>query len=454
MRADTSFALLALCFGLLFLLSTPPGQVPDGQQHFFHAYQLSTGQWLPDRSHDSVGGILPRDLATISKLVPRGIYGRQQRPADILELALAERPRDYAQHTTFIRFPNMALNVPFLYLPQALGITIGERFGLSVVGLHYLARLFNLLVWTAVMLLAVRAIPMAKWLMMLIALTPMSLFLATSTSADALVYSLCFLFVGTVMRHVFAEGPLGGGALVLLLLLCIVVTLTKIVYIALLLLLLLIPRTRFASNRRYAGFVMLCFGVAGLAAVWWSTMVLHLYVPGGNPGGPADPEAQIGFILSNPKLYLSIVATTVVSQFVYQARLLIGVLGWLDTPMPPWLYVAYYAVIPVVSILDRTTGVRLDLVQKSIVLAACAAGFLLVLTSLYLKWTPVGSPVIIGVQGRYFIPLSFLFWLLLYRLPVLGEQGAPRALGLSVTLFCTVALSFVSWLLLNRYYLI
>ena len=62
--------------------------------------------------------------------------------------------------------------------------------------------------------------------------------------------------------------------------------------------------------------------------------------------------------------------------------------------------------------------------------------------------------MIIGVQGRYFIPLSFLFWLLLYRLPVFGEQGAPRALGLSVTLFCTVALSFVSWLLLNRYYLI
>ena len=34
---------------------------------------------------------------------------------------------------------------------------------------------------------------------------------------------------------------------------------------------------------------------------------------------------------------------------------------------------------------------------------------ILISTSLYLQWTPVGKNLIIGIQGRYFLPLVMLF---------------------------------------------
>ena len=453
MRPESTFVMLALCFGLLFLLFTPPAQAPDETEHFFRAYQVSTGVWIPIRDNNLVGGPLPKDLAVISKMVPRGIKGRQQHPADVLKMIQATRSIAQSEPTMFIRFPNMALNFPLLYLPQALGITIGKAFNVSPVALNYLARLTNLLIWIVVVFFAIKTIPISKWLMLMVALTPMSLFLATSTSADTLTYGLCFFFIATVMNLAFGQASLSKQSLIWLLTLCVLVALSKMVYIVLVLLILLISASKFKTYKRYLAYTLSCFGLAIAAALLWSGVVLDLYLPA-NPDELPDPRAQVNFVLSEPLRYLSIFFSTVADRFGIIARQLIGVLGWLDTPLPQWLYLLSYVAIGFVSLFDQTPDIRLRFWPKFVILVVVIVGVFLVFTGLYVKWTSVGSTAITGVQGRMFTPLFFLFWLLFYRLSVSEERTSHQYLSLSVIIYCAIALSYVSWLLLNRYYIL
>ena len=443
--------MLAACFGLLFVVFTPPGQSADDAEHFFRAYQVATGGWVASRENNLVGGPLPEDLAVIAKLIPRGINGRRQNPADILKIVHFDRSPAQSGQTMFIGFPNMAKNIPLLYLPQALGITFGKALDASPIALNYLARFGNLLVWIAVVFTAIKTIPMAKWLLLAVALTPMSLFLATSMSADTMTYGLCFLFIALVMKLAFGRPAVTMQSLLLLLTLCALVALSKVVYVVLIFLVLLIPRSKFTSNRRYLAFMGLCFGLGIGMALSWSAVVINLHVPA-NPGQTADPSAQIAFILSEPLRYLAIFASAVFNGFSELARQLIGVLGWLDTRLPSWFYLASYAAIGLISLFDQTAEVELNVLSKLIILAVFSAGTLLVFTGLYINWTPVGGTVILGVQGRYFIPLSLLFWLSFYRLTGFDKRIPRRCVGLFVVVFYSAMLSYVSWLLLHRYY--
>lgn len=433
------------------MLFTPPGQAPDDPEHFFRAYHIATGHWSAVRRDDRVGGELPQDLAVIHRAVARGIFGRQQRPEDIVRAIHFDRQPAQAAVTMFIEFPNMALNFPVLYLPQALGISIGRAFDASPITLHYLGRLANLLVWIAVVFCAIKILPMTKWLMLLVALTPISLFLAASVSADALTYGLSFLFIAAVLNLAYGTEELTFRSRLLLLLLSTLVALSKFVYIALIPLVLLVPRTKFRSIQSCILFMTLCIGSALIASLIWSNLMLDLYVPA-SPEQAPNPKAQINFILSQPLDYLSILFFSVVDRSDFIARQLIGKLGWLDTPLPTWIYVLSYIVLAATTVVDQTQGIRLNFYSKLLIVVVIVLGTVLIFTGLYIKWTSVEGNMIMGVQGRYFIPLFFLFWLLFYRLKITEGRTWARYPGLLALIYTPMVLLYTSSLLLNRYY--
>jgi len=56
------FLFLGGVFGIIFLLVTPPFQVPDEYQHFLHAYHFSQGKWKAETVNGWVGGYFPESL--------------------------------------------------------------------------------------------------------------------------------------------------------------------------------------------------------------------------------------------------------------------------------------------------------------------------------------------------------------------------------------------------------
>lgn len=70
----------------------------------------------------------------------------------------------------------------------------------------------------------------------------------------------------------------------------------------------------------------------------------------------------------------------------------------------------------------------------------------------YLTWTPVGGPVVQGVQGRYFLPLAML---LSAAAPMLGTArlALRRILVAAVAIFPAYSLGTALLAVIARYYL-
>ena len=71
---------------------------------------------------------------------------------------------------------------------------------------------------------------------------------------------------------------------------------------------------------------------------------------------------------------------------------------------------------------DDMSGIRLDLPVKSILGGVSLLVFALIFVTLYGQWTAYGYDKILGVQGRYFLPL--LFPLILALKPKRFVEGA------------------------------
>ena len=61
------FVVTGVFFGLAMIFITPPFQVPDEINHWYRAYQISTGQLLAEMQDNRLGGHLPNGVIEITQ---------------------------------------------------------------------------------------------------------------------------------------------------------------------------------------------------------------------------------------------------------------------------------------------------------------------------------------------------------------------------------------------------
>src|SRR5262249_581450 len=137
----------------------------------------------------------------------------------------------------FIPFANTSVHSPLPYIAQGFGINVVRIFTSSALAISYGGRFGNLLATLGLFFLPTRTTPIFKWTFVLLALTPMSLFLMASMSADAFTNGISFLFIASVFRLAFGlPEPPTRRALVNLFLAAVGVGLAKQMYYPLVLL--------------------------------------------------------------------------------------------------------------------------------------------------------------------------------------------------------------------------
>lgn len=416
-RPRLPFLRLWLCLGLLTVISmvfvTPPFQVPDEAQHFFRAYQISEGTLTGEVKGGSSGGSLPSSLSTLV----RRFLGTTAIHADVrpvgpqpLSATLAALAQPLDPHVReFTVFSGAAAYSPLAYAPQVVAIRVGRLFGAGPLALFYLARLANGVAALALLFLALRLLPAGRELAGFGALLPMAVSLYASVSADALVIASAFLFIALVLNRIVTDRWTTGdtaGALACALVFCTL----KPTYAPLLLL----------------GFAQVFFTRARAAAVWRHAAILVLtlvatalwlrYAAPAIVSVKADSSlaGQLAHILHRPAQYLMTVLHTLYWHAFYY-RELVGVLGWLSVSLPS---LAYLLPAPALLLALGSESHAPTRQGVALLLHCCAVGagcVVLVMTALYLYWTPVGHETVEGVQGRYFLPLlplatSVLAW--------------------------------------------
>lgn len=460
LRPRVVFACVGALFGLAFLIISPPLQVADEYHHLLHSFSVSEGRFRAIRSADhpgdfQIGTFLPTSLVGLFENLNRSgrpikFHPENKQPiGDVI--AQFGQPLD-AERRQFASFFSTARNSPVPYGPQAVGIGVGRLLGASPILLLYLGRLSNLLIWLTLTSLAIRLTPMHKWVFVLLALTPMSLFQAASLSPDAFVNALSFVAIAYWLHLAVGHVPeLKGKHVAVLVVLTVLLALSKQVYVLLVGLYLLIPIRKLGTRGRYVltGLGLALLGAATIAT--WAWLFWDLYFPARLDRSVVfAPSAQLAYIVQNPWRYLETCWLTLRGDGWLYWRMFIGVLGWLDTVLPTPVYASYLFVLVAIAVIDNREVVLLSPVNRAAIWSVFGASVLVVMTTLYISWNALAFPVVQGVQGRYFIPVAPLLFLPLYSQKI--RVRTFDAISVVVASYTTVILLVTTHVLVRRYY--
>jgi uncharacterized membrane protein len=443
------FTWVAIPVGALLIVLTPPFQVPDEPNHFYRAYQISEGQLVSQRTSTSVGGPLPRNLlqltGTVMGNVPFNPDVKQNLDVWARAFDIPLVPHDRVE----IGFPNTALTGPMAYLPQVLGIGLGRIFEASTLTVFYWGRISSLLLSVALTALAIAWLPVRRWTCVLISLLPMTLFVRSSVSSDGPTLALTMLALAICVRQADSGTRTTSPRLRWLLFsVAMLLAFGKPPYGAVTLLALATPPRLVGGMKRYVSTMVALIVVFVVAQGAWA-LAMRGKAAVSAPG--ADPQAQVTYIVDHP----GDVAVLLVRDFVRSAPSLshqaVGVLGWLDAPIPSYTAVFLGLTLALVALgepgLPPTfAGFRWFGVVISIV------GALAVIAMNYVWWTPPGASHVEGIQGRHLLPLlPFLF--LAIDPPIWIARPLSRVRPVFVIGFLAVGVTTTVLTLVNRYYL-
>src|SRR5690606_29374713 len=151
--------------------------------HFYRAYQISEGKFITQKQDNRIGGEIPESFVAFTRPfldLRWHIHNKTDYETIKHQAQISLEP----QKKIFVDFPNTGMYAPTSYLPQALSLFIFRQWNLSPFYLFYGARLFALLFWIVGIFYTIKTIPFYKWLFVLLALLPTSVFVNVSLNAD------------------------------------------------------------------------------------------------------------------------------------------------------------------------------------------------------------------------------------------------------------------------------
>lgn len=449
LRPDIAFTILAFIFGTGFLITTPPFQVPDEIAHFNRAYKLSEFKTFQKTENNVSGDYVPASIDSAFMMFRYLSWRPDQkvdknRLSDAFKIPLEKKKRKFEKIDAGAYFY-------LSYLPQYPAIYLGKIFNLNVVWILYIGRFFGLLFYIFCVWYAIKIIPTAKYLLMTVALMPMCLAQAGSSNADCVLFSFSFLAPALLLKLSFEKKKLSlDKDAVLLFIILVTFGVLKPVYMPMALLIFLIPVMKFKNKIQYFSITTSVLVVAFILTIWWlKSNALYLTTDDLN----TDTQGKIKHLISNPFYYFTVLVETfkiLKTQYYYEA---FGVLGYLDTKLPGWVYTSFLSAFIFLILFESNKEHTFFIYQRSILLFIFITVFSAIILSFYLINQKRYGPIVIGVQGRYFIPVFFPFLLVLQGLlPVKINLTRQKIFALVLILVLIIALTGTQLTLIDRYY--
>jgi len=401
-------AVSVLTLGIFYMVAITPLSPPDEVYHYNSAYNLSN-YLLFHWKNPEVGNSAHFDYRELSSHV--------NVPSAYLRVMTEWLLPGARGEEISVPYPR-GLSYPIEYIPQGVGLAVGRMLNLNFLGIFYLGRLTNLFFFAVCVYFAVKRIPRFKGLMALTALMPMTLHQAASYSYDTFINGMALLFIAALIREYNGEGKMTRKDFLWLLIPGALLTPAKAVYSAMLLSALLIPARRFGGTKQkwgaIAGAFLICVGM--LVAVNYSSLVYRIQSVSADIGDASQltgaPLYSVGFILKHPVETARIFLTTLREQGEGWFRC---VIGWRLSGLSLGVsmeYITAFTVGLLLSVAVRESGMqKVTMGQRAVFLLCAGLVVLLSMLGMFTGWTPMGSPVVEGIQGRYFIPIFPLLFL-------------------------------------------
>jgi uncharacterized membrane protein len=458
-RPHRAFLCIALAFGTALVLLIPPFQSADEPYHFLRAYQITEGGFV-SRQKDIrgfAGGYLPISLYNL--WLPFSKIGfHPEVKVSLRQIENAMRIPLRPSNRIFITFANTAHYCPTCYVPQSLGIVLGRAFHLPPLAMLYLGREGNLLFWILLGFFALRSAPAIARPLFLLLLMPMSLYVASTLSADPSTIAIAALFTALICKY-FSQGlgSIDRKAVLLLLALSIPLCISKLVYVTLLALLLLIPPVNFGGTGKFILKLAAITAVCAAFFVLWIQASSNLDTRNAVSNN-VSARAQMQLLEQHPTQFAPLLLETLRRRGWSFFQSYVCVIGWLDMYLPAAFVVGYVLLLLFACwSCEDQPSLPSSLRCTIIIVPAVMISVLAIAILDYLYWSPVGLPYIDGIHGRYLIPLTPAVFILVCsaarQLPrswrIHTSQNALNLATAMISLGVCIYFLAVVW---NRYY--
>lgn len=415
--SEKIFLLLATIVGGILIFLTPPMCTPDENTHFLNAYSISQGDVFPEVVDGQIGRYIKKSVVDFVNANNAKYVGNLSEKYNFSDFYYNSWLQDNSNEIVFYsNGATMGIN-PIGYLCSALGMLIGRGLT-NILGSGYdtpynlliFGRISNLIFYLCVGFLAIKLAPCLKRTMMLLLLLPMSLALGSSLSYDAILISICALFVSNTMKILLSsdEYRINKTDILITGLCTFFMFGVKLVYAPLVLLLFCIPRKKFDTNKKYVQSITLIAIIIVIAYIIPNIM-LNLSRDGIQLITDERILMQKEYLWSNTGDIPRIIIDTLKNNIGFYTIGFFGILGQLDTnfPIPLLLLIMLLFILVVLSELFTIKGVKKS--QRIVSLLITIVIIVGMHYQIYITWTPlvsdVGTTIISGVQGRYFLPM-------------------------------------------------
>lgn len=396
-----SFVIIML-IGIIYTLIVPQFSVPDEYTHYLTSYSQSS-ILLGEKAFDEHGNVLLYEDSsntlirashpTVNEYVKEydGLIGKEK----------------FRINQPYISRAPLTLG-SFGYFPQVLGVSLGRILGLNGIQTGVFGRISALLLFAVLISYSLKIIPkFFEKVLFTISILPMTLQQVCSYNYDSVLFTACFFLFAYLLYLVYEKEKISKLDIALVTLSSIVIATIKFVYLPILGLGLLIPREKFTlKNGKTLVILMLVVLSLGsyLVVMKCNSLFWNVHV--------SDTSSLINYntftisqVIQHPIREIAIIIATF-QRFTadYISQMISGPLGWLEMNVPAlqlsgFLMMLFYSLFSVEkkSKMDRNVKICSGLFSMLMIL--------IVILALQISWTPDNSLIVIGVQGRYFLPI-------------------------------------------------
>lgn len=463
-EAHVLFVIIALLGGLFTIHIIPPLWGNDEATHVARVYQLSTGHVLATKTLDGVyGGVVPDNVMQLILYVSHEtgsvpnifqpaapLFGRHDVANRAAYGSYISQP--LSSKTVAFSFPATASYSPIAYIGSLPGFELGKLAHLSLGKVLLLSRITTLLAYCILVFVGLFLLRNSslKWFVFLVALLPTSIVQASIISGDAIIMGTAILLVAAVLASRQVRRPLPDKVLLAIIAgTALALPLTKPTYFPMLFLLLLVPRrllkTRACGIAYQAGVI----GLGMILLLGWTYASRHIshtvpMIEGPRLAAQVNAHRQVSFMLHHSLSAFRAYSHSILTNNAFFTLGVIGAMGW-NAFIPIWL-AGFALIVLTIAFLSAEFKPTPPRMFYWICGAIALLTVIVIFTVFYITYTPVGMNTILGMQGRYFIPVLSLLAIGLRPLVPLrlvwGAVKPPVVFGVSAVFILGSALAF------------
>lgn len=390
-KLENIYLAIIIPISMLYMFFVPIGQIPDENRHYYRSSGISSGNIITP----SYGNEISNQIYSFVE------YDHTYKQIDEIL-----KNKDKYNGTSYISEGADNYN-PLMYIFSSSGLVIGNFIGLNDYINCYLGRIFNLIAFIIVTYFTIKVLPAYKLLMFVYMLNPMIIHQSISFSADVVVNASTLLYISYILHLKYMDSDkLNNKNVIALFLLSIFVCASKFIYFPLILLLFLIRKKFKNSDRNLKIISIFSLLIAiSLGAIWY---MLNMNLSNSSTEAQADAlVSPMQHLLENPLNAIQVLYKTLDLYLSYYLEMFCArYLGWLNIHIPTYISYFYLFMLLFSTQLEKNI---IKLKERIFLIAIFIIIFIAILLGFYVSATQENINYIIGIQGRYFIPVAILF---------------------------------------------